>query len=98
MWSSYLRGLLRRSLQRLDRGVHRPRVRPASHSSAGRWLTEGPGTLEVGPGQLVVSLEPSKDNTLYENTSGNVSNAKGLFLFTGRRVYGRVPTMEPQAA
>lgn len=34
--------------------------------------------------QARVTLEPSKDNTLYESTAGALSNAKGQFLFSGR--------------
>jgi hypothetical protein len=30
-----------------------------------------------------VSLLPSKDNTLYEDTAGNLSNGQGVFLYTG---------------
>jgi hypothetical protein len=32
----------------------------------------------------VVQLTPSRDNTLYENEAGSVSNGSGAFLFTGR--------------
>lgn len=31
-----------------------------------------------------VMLEPTKDNTLYESTEGNLSNGEGLFFFAGR--------------
>ncbi len=34
--------------------------------------------------QEVVNLGPTKDNTLYENSSGDISNGQGEYLFSGR--------------
>lgn len=35
-------------------------------------------------GAFPISLQPSKDNTLYESATGNVSNGQGSYLFVGK--------------
>lgn len=35
-----------------------------------------------------ISIEPARDNTLYENSSGTVSNGQGEYLFAGRTGQG----------
>jgi len=38
----------------------------------------------VGDAQTTTTLNASKDNTLYEDTGGQISNGQGIYLFTGR--------------
>ena len=38
----------------------------------------------------VVILDASKDNTLYENINGNISNGAGDYFFTGRTAIGEI--------
>ena len=38
----------------------------------------------AGAGTNVVTIAPSKDNTLYEDVGGTLSNGAGEFLFAGR--------------
>jgi hypothetical protein len=53
------------------------------------------GVLAIGSAPLSYSdtivLEPTRDNTLYENPTGSVSNGQGQFFFAGR-------TVQPQNA
>lgn len=39
-------------------------------------------------GQTTVQLRPEKDNTLYEDTTGNTSNGLGQYMFAGRTAAG----------
>jgi hypothetical protein len=41
-------------------------------------------TCPVSETQLQISLFPAKDNTLYEDASGSLSNGMGSYLFAGR--------------
>lgn len=40
--------------------------------------------------QTTISINPSQDNTLYENTTGNLSNGKGGYFFSGKTKNGLV--------
>lgn len=42
------------------------------------WLAHGVGRAEV------ISIEPARDNTLYEDAQGSLSNGAGMHLFAGR--------------
>jgi hypothetical protein len=59
----------------------------ASHAD-GRLGGAGParenGSLVSGQAVVRISLSPSKDNTLYEDDAGALSNGAGLYLFAGR--------------
>lgn len=41
-------------------------------------------------GLAVISLSPIKDNTLYEDGTGSLSNGAGAFIFTGRIMTGEL--------
>ena len=45
-------------------------------------------SLSLSFAQTTVNLNPAKDNTLYQNSSGTVSNGSGHFLFAGRTGQG----------
>lgn len=54
------------------------------------WFCMGLVGVTSALAQIEVTLEPSKDNTLYEDGSGSVSNGNGSFLFAGTTGQGRV--------
>ena len=54
---------------------------------------DGEGLNEVGDpinAIEVVSIGPTKDNTLYENTAGLIGNGSGQYFFTGRTGSGEI--------
>ena len=54
------------------------------------WLAlSGIGAIQQLPAQTEVTIPASKDNTLYENPTGTLSNGAGAFLFAGRTNSGQ---------
>lgn len=52
--------------------------------------TTGPdrSPKSLGPPTVMIALEPMKDNTLYEDAGGALSNGAGFFLFAGQSNLG----------
>jgi len=48
------------------------------------WVAFAASLLTADAFAAAITLTPSKDNTLYENATGNLSNGAGSYLFTGR--------------
>ena len=53
-------------------------------------FVDGAGTLDVTDDDITVTIRPDRDNTLYENQSGALSNGAGDFLFSGSNGSGSV--------
>jgi hypothetical protein len=66
---------------RVFTAVHTP-VSPLATGGKRRSVRSGPSPPHVSEPQTIV-LTPSKDNTLYESSTGTLSNGAGVHLFAG---------------
>lgn len=66
----------------LDPGIHRGEIRISKLGEASSVRTI-PVTLDIGT-RAEVTLTPVKDNTLYEDATGSVSNGAGEYIVVGK--------------
>ena len=67
-------------------GVTTPAVAPTTETTPAATTASTPEPRKattVAPSDVVVSLTPNKDNTLYGDRAGNISNGAGQHLFAG---------------